>query len=117
MKSYALIALLLVSGCAYSPKETMEQGERSVHQLQLPPEGATLCMVRNIENSRPALAPTYRPLDGGGQELLIRSSGVAFVPIMARVVPQGTGSEVTVWLTPNPILGKTGLTEIMIAGC
>lgn len=114
-----LLLILLLAGCSYSPKEVMEEGPKSVHQVQSAPELAARCIGRNVEVKLQALIQSAdRALDPGpGRELIFRLSNPPLFATIARVEPAGSGSAVTVWLTPNPILGKSDWPKLMIDGC
>jgi hypothetical protein len=116
MKSAKLTAaaLLLLAGCATTPKELMDEGDRAERATNRAPELALGCMARNIESSFPLFGIT-RPLDDGRYELLARNSpDLIFVYAVAAPVPEG--SNVTIWVRKN-FYRKSEMLGVMTKGC
>lgn len=109
------VAVILVAGCAYTPKEFREQGARSTFDLEQPPDRAVVCMMRNLQE-RPGLEPHALPIDGG-QEVLVRIAGTGLYAMISDVMAAVTGSRATVWVSPNPMVGKDELPKLMTKGC
>ena len=102
-------------GLCVHADQVRQEGARYVFQLNQPPEHAAVCMIRNLHD-RPGFNSTALPLKGG-QEIIVRISGTGLFAIIADVIPKGTGSEATIWTTPNPMVGKDELPSRMTKGC
>lgn len=95
----------LLAGCAMSPTELREQGDRQEFTLAKSPAEAAACVARNVENSghwsigypttsiRSAVTP-------GAFELTV-STPTSFL-MVAEFKPASTGSVATAMITPNP---------------
>jgi hypothetical protein len=117
MKSAKLTVavLLLLAGCATTPKELMDDGERADRATKRAPEMALGCMARNIESGFPMFGIT-RPLDDGRYELLVRNSpDLIFVYAVAEPVPEG--SNVTIWVRKQAFYRKSEILGTMTKGC
>ncbi len=121
-----LLAATALAGCAVShtPKDVMETGAQTTHKLKGPPLDAAWCMARNVENWRPsALGATFhpqvRPLAPGAQELIVTAATLdPTVIAVARVMPDGTDSIATLWMTTRPIIqGRDATRDAMLQGC
>lgn len=116
MTRTTITLLCLLAGCAYTPQEMRQEGERFTYALKLPPAEAALCIRRALD-ARPGAEPHERAL-GAGRELLIRITGTGLYSAIVEVMPRGTGSEATVWMTPNLLYDRAGLLALIgESGC
>lgn len=114
MKRLAVIAVVVLAGCQ-TPQDVRSSGERSVHDLKLPPERAAYCMARNIENYRTLYNPTVRPFGASGYEVVVRFGG-DHTGFVAQLEPNGAGSRATVW-TLGYMFDRLGARAAMVGGC
>lgn len=118
MKRLTIAALALTAGCALTPKEVIEQGPRSVHELRQPPALAAGCMARNIENHRQSYSSHVRAIDASTTELVVRMPQAENAAMaVAHVTPSRTGSTATIWMSPHTMHAIHRDLEAMLAGC
>lgn len=113
--SACLVAALV--GCAFTPKEIVEQGTRRTAALNLPPEQAAVCIERNAENISGRWLARQRPLPDGALEVVMRYTELLGVLAVAHLRAEGSGSAVEVWVSPNVLVDAEALTKTFLAGC
>ena len=114
---FALLSLFVVTGCALTPKEVTEKGTRRTAALRLPPQQAALCIERNAENRSGLYIASHRPFSGEAIEVTIRFTEFMGVLAVAHLRPEGTGSAVEVWISPNVLVDASALNDAFIANC
>lgn len=113
--SWCLLAAL--AGCALTPAEVSEQGTRRTAAARLPPAQAAVCIERNAENRSAYYVARQRALDDGVVEVVIRFTEILGVLAIVRLHPEGTGSAIEMWTSPNVLVDAGDLTKHFISGC
>lgn len=111
------IAAATLTGCALTPIELREQGNRTAFQRPTTSIETATCLARVIDEYRPFLdtrfASEMRPTPRPG-EYEVRMAINAGATILAEVVPSGSGSRVTIWKAAHFVWP---LDEAMAKGC
>lgn len=108
----AMLVLLMAAGCAVTPQELTERGERVTFTTQQAPADAGACMVRNAQRRSPAGQPrTNLGEQPGGVEFHMTAM------YYARLEPAGSGSRGTVWMLPVSVIDKHALWAEIVKGC
>lgn len=122
MRTLMLVSAAICSqlvGCAMTPNELREDGERSTHDLQQPPRAAAYCLARNAEAFRPALSDPLnafvREPSPGSFEVLVQGA-LQYNRALVVVVENPGGSTMTAWLQPG-FMHRHDLLESMKRGC
>lgn len=100
MRTSILTILVALSGCASTPQEVMQSGQRSVHEARLAPQRAAGCLARNAENYVDSVRATMRPLETGERyEVLVRNVTSSLRPLVliAIVEPRADGASVVIY--------------------
>jgi len=107
-----LIAALLLTGCAVTPQELQEQGERREFTTKLAPNEAASCMVRNAQRKGPGGVPRM---------VLGEKTGSAEFHMTATyyavIEPAGQGGRGTVWMLPYAVIDKYADWADIAKGC
>jgi hypothetical protein len=104
---FAVIALLLLVGCAYSPKELVATGQKLDFTSRASARQAADCIVRTTEDFHGPLGLTRfnaSVRDGqasGSFEVVVTHSGVDGTVAFAVVLPTASGSRGTIWQRPD----------------
>lgn len=100
MKNYAVLLLVLLSGCVTTLADVRERGTRHEFTMTKPPAAAAACVARNAENAGDMMwghvMPTVR--EGSVPGTVELAAPVMFI---ADFVPSGSGSKATVYLAPQ----------------
>jgi len=88
------LLVLLLAGCAYTPKEIREQNERFDHQTTLAPTQAAACLGHAIEDQN--MQARWRDEPGGRYEV-IGSNAHGFM-LIADVTPSASGSDAAIYV-------------------
>ena len=85
-----LLALVFLAGCAHTPKDVRERGDRFELRSSAAAKEAAACMTRAIENANGNIRAQWRERSGGYEVVadLIRSG----IILVADVSPSGSGS-------------------------
>lgn len=108
MKRLTIVVLALVGGCALTPKEVLDQGERITHKSSQPAAAAARCIARNAENMAGHVTARERTEPNGSIEVTVRSNleGSSILAI-ASATTTGSGSVVTVTVSPQAVARET----------
>jgi hypothetical protein len=117
-----MITLVAMStSCALTPKQLTERGEEFCYLASGSPTETAWCMGRAAEERATLWRPSVRPLGSDGTiELLIQviSGGESTAVLVAHLQPISKGSEVTLWLTRQPLYqGRDEFREAVVGGC
>ena len=94
----SLISLtaLALAGCAATPEEIKAGGNLVTRVSTQSPGWAARCVIRNAEARGGGIFGSESPVDGDGEEVIIRSWSTAMAPLaVARVMPAGNGARIT----------------------
>ncbi len=113
MKWTLYLVAAALAGCAVTPAEIQERGERMEYRVAGAPEAAAACMARNAtEALRGAGSPrAQRGEQPGVHELVIHS--IAY----AQVRPAVNGSTVTMWFARPTVLDTKEIGGKIVGGC
>jgi hypothetical protein len=116
--AFAWLTLILsTAGCLLTPKEITQQGTRRTAALQLPPQRAAVCIETNAENRSGLYIARHRILSDELIEVVVRYTDVLGVLAIAHLRPEGRGSAVEIWMSPNVLVDADALTQAFISGC
>ena len=113
---YAVVLLIGLTGCATTLEQLKQESQRSVHVLKQPAAPAAACLARNADNFRGGFKAVSRRIDVG-YEVIVRMADADRVVALAYIVPEGTGSEASVWVTKEFSNRREALVPAMIASC
>jgi hypothetical protein len=113
----ALGIVTLLTACALTPNEIVQQGTRRTAALQLPPIQAAACIQRNAEERSAYYIATQRPRPDNSLEVVIRLTQLLGVLAVARLHAEGTGSAAELWMSPNVLVDAESLTRKFMQGC
>ena len=113
MKRLTVAALAMLSACAQTPKEVVETGMKTRHQLGQPAR-ADECIARNAENLHPAFTVQTRDRDGEPEVVVRNTRGDNATIAVVKI--QRTESVADLWLSQN-VMGKKALLDALVAGC
>lgn len=117
MKRLTIASLVLLAGCSLTPKEVLDQGERTTFNSPQPPAAAARCLARNAENIAGHVTARERTEANGTVEVTVRSNAeTSSILAIATAAPAGTGSLVTITISPQA-LGPGMLKSRLPAGC
>ena len=91
-----LIAAVLISGCAQTPKDVMDNSTATRYALKNDPKTAAYCVARNAENAASYYATTVRPMDGGMEVIVRVPAADNTVIVIAHIRAEGAGSSAEV---------------------
>lgn len=105
MKHFLFIPLFaMLGGCAMSPMDLKERGNREQFSMRLAPADAAACVARNTENSGNSFAPgantTVRAGAEPGHVELVAFNKQHYY-LTADFAPASAGSTATAWISPH----------------
>lgn len=115
---------LLLAGCASTPTEVMEQGERTDYTSKRPPREAAECIERNASEIKWGLLGVSKDArmrvgkDPNTFEVLYQEMGVTIAVALAS--PAAGGSAISVWRSPGVVgalRGEGTLEQQMVKSC
>lgn len=124
MKLLLLIAAALLAGCATTPKEVMQDGERADYRSAKPVPEAAKCIEHNAAELKWGLlgtsfqAQTRAAATAGTLEVIYGGQGATVAVVSIRA--DGTGSAISVWRSPQLIgllRGEGTLEQQIVRGC
>ncbi|HUF82672.1 MAG TPA: hypothetical protein VMN03_16165 [Burkholderiales bacterium] len=90
------LAALALTGCSATPDEIKAEGNVATRTSTQVPSWAARCLIRNAEARGGGLFGMESPIEGDGEEVVIRSWSTAMAPLaVARVMPAGNGARIT----------------------
>jgi hypothetical protein len=110
-----MIALLFFAGCASTPHDTLTTEPYRISG-KLPPAQYARCLINNAEKASGDFSGREdQPEQPDWRRVQIRhsSAGAAFI---ADIAPQGSGSDVTLWVSRNMIFGGA-LVDVITKSC
>jgi hypothetical protein len=115
MKPLLLVALLLMTGCASTPQDTLTTEPYRLTG-KLPPTQYARCLITNAENASGDFSGREdAPAQPDWRKVSIRHS-TGGAAVIADIAPKGSGSDVTLWASRNMIFRDT-LVDVMTKGC
>lgn len=119
VRRFLMLALAgAMTGCAVNPVEIQERGERRDLNSALAPRQAMECMARNADNARPTVAARVREGSTAGvYELVAQGAAGGGTLAFVQARPVGTGSAVSIWISPFLVFGERQLGHDIAAGC
>lgn len=101
MRFVATLALACLAGCVTTAAEVREEGARTVHKLQMPPEQAAGCLARNADQfPMGGFLSQVRALPRKGEYEVVVTIDGGLGPnalFVMEVVPDGPGSSMQLW--------------------
>jgi hypothetical protein len=115
LKTIALVAAL--GGCATTPQQTIEETEPYRLKSTLPPDRAAHCIIRSAESKIASFTGREEdPPAPGARKIVIRHPD-AGTSVVAHVMPDGGGSDITLWLSWQHMFFRDTLVAIITKGC
>jgi len=99
-KAVAALTLLLLTGCATTPPELVQEAKAQTYTSKQEPEFAAGCMARNLENKYGFVVIVRRSDKTGAYQVIVRS-GPGFLLAYSVVEPQDSGSKATLWVSTH----------------
>lgn len=116
MKTVLIVMTLLLTACATTPQDTM-QTEPYHMKSALPPAQAAHCLIRTAESKVGNFTGREEePPAPGARKIVIRHPD-AGTSVVAHVMPDGTGSAITLWLSWQHFLLRDTLVAAITRGC
>jgi hypothetical protein len=114
----AVIALLALAGCAQTPQEAIDQGDRFNFTSALTPYSAAICINRNA-NARGDVSGQERMLGEVDMEVVVRDSpGTRGNTLAVAQIRRGNPiSSVTVSVTTSVRGDRQAFARQLMAGC
>lgn len=112
----AVATVALLAGCATTPQDTQQTEPYHLKSAQ-PPDRAALCIIRTAESKSGSFSGREEePPEPGARKVVIRhiSAGTS---VVAHVLPDGSGSKITLWLSWQHFLFRDTIVEQITAGC
>ena len=108
-----VIALACLIGCALTPPEVREKGERFDMQVGRDPTTSAACAAKNAEIKSASLMATTRPGAQGMVELIVRNVGEGAQTLAVADFAIG---KAVIWVTPN-IMSAASFAADLVKGC
>jgi hypothetical protein len=117
MKPSLILVALMLSACAQTPQQVVDLGEKLTVSSQKPPQAAADCMARNADDFQyPKITARIRPgTVAGSVEVVGQDTGGTL--IFARAEPAGSGSSISVWMSPNLIFYERSMGRDLVKNC
>lgn len=111
-----LVALVLLglAGCAQTPEQAIDQGDRFNFTSALAPYSAAICIGRNVK-ARGRATAEERLLGEADMEVVVRDGGDTLA--VAQIRRGNPMSSVTVSITPSVRGDRRGYAQQLMAGC
>ena len=112
-----VLAVVGLCGCALTPAELIEQGERTQYSSRLAPAAAAECMARNAEEINPGFTTRIRPgTPPAALDVVAQIAGMG-TTLLAQITPVAGGSSVNVWMSPQLMFHERAWGGQMVRGC
>lgn len=118
-----VLAVVVLGGCALTPGQLSEKGERHEFTSRLTPASAASCLARNAGEFQPGpmsggMPATVREGTArGAVEVVVQGGGDLGTTAFARVEPSPNGSQIVIWQHPDLLFGYRDLAVAMAKGC
>lgn len=110
----AALALLGLAGCAQTPEQAVDRGDRFNFTSALAPYSAAICIGRNVK-ARGGASAEERLLGEADMEVVVRDGGNTLA--IAQIQRGNPISSVSVWVTPSVRGDRKGYAQQLMAGC
>lgn len=110
----AVLVALGLAGCAQTPEQAIDQGDRFSFTSALTPYTAAICIGRNVK-ARGGASAEERLLGEADMEVVVRDGGNTLA--IAQIRRGNPISSVSVWVTPSVRGDRKGYAQQLMAGC
>jgi hypothetical protein len=121
MKFGVLVMAALLGGCATTPLQVVESGERFTMDSARDRSAAAECIARNADGQN--IRSRIRPGDAGAVEVVLTMATTGFMfqsldtaVALAQVHSRGAGSQVTMIVSPEAPRPKQ-VADLLTGGC
>lgn len=97
MKLLLITGLLILSGCANTPTQLMDEKPTTVFTSKEAAKVTAECIARNAEERAALFLTRVRPAPDGGEEVVVRGISGDYVFATARIKQDGAGSRGELW--------------------
>ena len=113
-----MLIVLALAGCAQTPEQAIDQGDRFNFTSALTPYSAAICIGRNVK-ARGGASAEERLLGEVDMEVVVRDSpGTGGNTLAVAQIRRGNPiSSVSVWITPSVRGDRRGYAQGLMAGC
>lgn len=118
-KLVAIVCALLLTACAYTPSQVIEQGRRFDYTSAQKPLAAAKCISRTADDSDSSLASQLRDgLNAGSYEVIVRLINDASTTAgLFQIEPASKGSRITGYISPNILSSRERFAEALVGDC
>lgn len=114
--SIAVLCVVVLGGCAPAPERPVDQGEQFSFRAPLTPYSAAICIARNAKAR--GVGGEERTFGESGMEVVVRAlSGSGGTLAVARILRDGTFSNVTILVTRLVSSDRGGFAHSLMSGC
>ena len=111
----AVLIALSLAGCAQTPEQVIDQGDRFNFTSALSPYSAAICISRNANARGGGVSGQERMLGDADMEVVVRDGGDTLA--VAQIRRGAPISSVTVLVTPSVRGDRRGYAQQLMAGC
>lgn len=102
MRLRLLMAVLVISGCATTPEQTVERGTRYDFKKDGIPRSVASCLARRTDEREGLVASLRDGAIAGSFEVIVRLAGGSGSALsVMRVSPDGAGSRIAIWIATS----------------